>query len=119
MNIAEGIAWLTSQKIAQDGIAVMYSRGETDLAITAIRGRTTWESDETDGSTIRTEAPDYIIEASAIATLDPAMPEPGDQITDGGRIFEVMSPGGEHPWQWADWPNKTVYRIHTKQVDTE
>ena len=115
MNLAGAMTWLKNKSFANEGIAATYVSGATRTALTAIRGRAQWESDGSDGSLVRMESPDYLVRAADIA----GVPSAGDRIIDGESVFEVMSPNQQNPWQWADWPNKTVYRIHTKQVDTE
>ena len=43
-------------------------------------------------------------------------PERGDQITDGGDVYEVLAPVKEDVYRWAD-PCGVTFRIHTKQVE--
>ena len=116
MNIANGIAWLKSQVFANEGASVTYERGSTSATVTAVRGRTEIETDTGLGALIRADSPDYLIQASDLTAFAP--PVAGDRITDSGRVFVATSQYQASPWQWADWPNRTVYRIHTKQVDT-
>lgn len=114
MNLAEAMTWFAAHKFTADGATITYTRGATALSITAIRGRTSYETTASDGTYIRNETPDYLVKAADIATF--TEPTDGDKITDGTSVYEVMSLSGENPWQWADWPNKTVFRIHCKQI---
>lgn len=46
-------------------------------------------------------------------------PEDGDEIIEGDRLYEVMSPTvGEPPWRKSGHEGLTI-RIHTKLVGTE
>lgn len=114
MNLSEAMTWFAAQKYTADGASITYTRGATALSITAVRGRTSYETSSSDGTLIRMATPDYLVKASDITAL--TEPAAGDTITDGTAVYEVMSLSGENPWQWADWPNKTVYRIHCKQI---
>lgn len=117
MNIAEGLVWLSERRFANDALAATYSRGEVDLSITVVPGRTEWESDGDEGAVVRMESPDFFVLVSDLGAL--SRPQAGDQIVYDSSVYEVMSPDGASPWQWADWPNRAVLRVHTKLVDTE
>ena len=111
--------WLKSKLAIGAGITVTYTRSSTSLSITAVVGRTVFNSG-IDGPGLRIEygERDYLITASALASL--GEPQLGDRITEtvGGatRVFEVMQPSsGDPPWRWSD-PAMIVYRIHVKQV---
>ena len=117
MNIAAAVVWLAEQQFEQDGVAAMYTRGETELAITVVPARTTWEQDaSTEGAIVRMDSPDFFIIAADLGAL--TAPADGDTITYDGSIYKIMSPDGAMPWQWATWSSKLHYRIHTKKVDT-
>jgi hypothetical protein len=63
---------------------------------------------------------DYLIRVEDLALGgSPAPPQRGDQIREvvGSEmlVYEVLAPGGEPPWRWAD-PHRQMYRIHTKQI---
>ena len=115
MNISDAQLWLSNRKFTDDGVAVTYARGETSVSTTAVQGRTMWDAVGDVGPIIQVETPDFFVKAAAIVTL--GEPQAGDRITEGSRVFEVMAPqGGGAAWQWANSPNRSVYRIHTKQV---
>jgi hypothetical protein len=120
MNIAGAIGSLTAQKFRDDAVAVTYSRGATELEITAVLGRTQWQGEDSEGITVTMEAPDWFVRASELGAM--GAPQSGDRITAAGAaqgtaVYEVCAPAaGEHVFQWADAPNRVVYRVHTKQV---
>lgn len=118
MNIAQSMAWLKSSMFKHEGVAASYVRGDVELSVTVIRGRSRMEVDSGDGVIVRMESPDYLVRASEIATL--GKPLDGDRIIDDGIVYQVMpADGNDSSWQWADLPNRAVFRIHTKQIDTE
>ena len=115
MNISAAQIWMSNRKFTDDGVAVTYARGATSISTTAVQGRTMWDAIGDVGPIIRVETPDFFVKVSSIIAL--GEPEAGDRITEGSRVFEVMAPsGGGAVWQWANSPNRSVYRIHTKQV---
>jgi len=115
VNISAAQLWMSSRKFTDDGVAVTYARGATSVVTTAVQGRTMWDAMADVGPIIRVETPDFFVKVSSIVAL--GEPRAGDTITEGARVFEVMAPtGGGAVWQWAHSPNRSVYRIHTKQV---
>ena len=114
MNIAEAVDWLSGEMFDNEGVSIVYSRGLTDLSITAVLGRTNWEAEDAEGTTVRADSPDFMVKATDLGAL--TAPADGDEITYDGRTFGVMSPGGANPWQWADGARRSVYRIHTKHT---
>lgn len=116
-TIAEAIVGLAAQQFETDGVAATYTRGVTALAITAVPTRTTWEQDSaTEGVVVRMDSPDFFIIAADLAAL--AAPADGDTITYDGSVYRVSAPSGGPPWQWATWPRKLHYRVHTVKTDT-
>jgi len=120
MNISSAMLWMSNRKFTDDGIAVTYANeaGTTTGSVTAVQGKTAWESDGSDGGPIiKQDTPDWFIKVAAITALLSREPKAGDKITYDGRVFQIMNPsGGGAPWEWANWPHRSVYRIHSKQI---
>lgn len=94
---------------------VTYARGADSVTVAATKGQSRFEvTDDTGTSTLLSE--DFII-APALLVLDgtTVLPEPGDRITDGGVVYEVMAIPGEPHWRYTDQYRHQV-RIHTKIV---
>lgn len=102
---------------AKTGVSVTYRRNADSLVLTAIHGSTTATNETGNGTRIRTNSTDYLIDA---VDLDfgagPVEPVIGDVITDGEREFEVVSLiGSEPPWTWHD-PYSIRRRIHVVEI---
>jgi len=113
MNHATAQEWLRAQSFANDGVAATYARGAVVVAVTLVQGRSQWQTENDEGNLLHADSADFFIVAAEIATI--GVPKSGDKITVGSTRFDVMFAGQDHPWQWADEPNRTTYRIHTKQ----
>lgn len=121
MNISAAQTWMANRKFTDDGVAVTYANeaGTTTGTLTAVQGRTEWESDGAESGIIKQDTPDWFFKVADVETLLSREPVAGDKITYGGRIFQVMNPsGGGAPWEWANWPHRAVYRVHSKQIGT-
>ena len=106
--------WLTPTVQRAAGVEVTYARGGTTLTVTALQGRTVFASQQEGGPRIEFGDRDYLIPATALTVLGD--PQIGDRVTDGGEVYEVLTPGtGEPSWRWSD-PAHSTYRIHTKRV---
>jgi hypothetical protein len=80
-----------------------------------------FQLDDGAGAPIVTQSRDYLIDAAELAIGDERiMPIKGDRIIEsvnGGTFtYEVMGPGDEPVWRWADVYHRTL-RIHTKAVE--
>ena len=93
---------------------VYFRRGAEGRAVCAVVGSTAFRLCDDYGHATRLVTRDFIVPAGAIGFE----PEPGDVVNEGGREFEVLSPGGEPCWRWSD-PYRTARRIHTKQIGGE
>ena len=118
--LARGLHWLQNQRHRHLTQVLRYRRGTEERRVRATIGRTVFRLDLGHGITERIEARDYIITARKLRAFGD--PKPGDQIieTKRGKRYtaEVMAPGGEPAWRWAD-ADRRAYRIHTKHLRTE
>jgi hypothetical protein len=106
-------AALASILDANASVPITYSRGMTTIAgLTAIRGSTPYESNDSDGIIHRTIARDYLMRSATFPFSD--MPRDGDIIKDGEEFYLVHSMTGERPWRYCD-PGQSLLRIHTKK----
>jgi len=95
---------------------ITYRRGEKSASIAAVVGQTTFDQTNEYGVVTSTTSRDFLIAVSDLL-LDgqPIEPARGDQIDDSGRTYEVMAPGDEPHWRFAD-PYRLIYRVHTKEI---
>lgn len=112
--LRNGAAWLTRQIADNASDPITYSRGSVSLSIQATKGTTSFDSEQADGSMIRFESIDYLIEA---ATLIPTMglPQDGDLIHDRDHTYELLALNGAQPFRYSD-RHRTILRVHTKQI---
>lgn len=114
--LGKAAAWLAGQRHAHLTASVVYARGTDSVTLAATVGRTEFEAEDEYGRVVRTVSRDYLVRAQDLVIGgETVLPEPGDRITDGDAVFEVMSPTGEPEWRWSDTIRKTL-RIHTKEV---
>ena len=107
-------SWLPATAKLAAGVTVTYARGGTTATVSALQGRTVFASVQEGGPRIEFGDRDYLILAADLILFgEPAI---GDRVTDGGEVYEVLTPGtGEPAWRWSD-PAHISYRIHTKRV---
>lgn len=126
--LADGIAFLTKQLRAIASQTVTYARGTNSVQAQATFGKKLLKLDDGFGG-IRMEYTDidFMIPSSDldwVALGGNAFPTRGDQVfvtqKDQNRVqvFEVFPFGNEAPWRWSD-PHQSMYRIHTKWINTE
>ena len=124
MDILEaGQQWLAGQLNEHASRLVSYERGNQTVLVKATLGRSLLKLDDGLGN-VRVEwtDADFLIRAEDLVLAGiQVVPERGDviraQIGIENVVFEVMAPGSEPPWRYAD-PSRVMLRIHAKQVDT-
>lgn len=114
--IRSGAAWLADQLKANAGATVEYRRGAASANVTAVVGRSVFESQDQSGVTESWESRDYIIKT---ADFPHAEPMRGDRIVETlgeqAIAFEVVSPRGVPLFHHGD-PFHSTIRVHTKRV---
>jgi hypothetical protein len=117
-----GAAWLIDQLQSHASRTVSYRRGAASVDLLATRGRTEFQATDTEG-TITTEYTDadFLVEAALlILSGSTIVPRSGDRIVETigttVRTYEVLPRGGLMCYS-VD-PMQTVYRIHTKLIET-
>lgn len=105
------------------GVSITYARGVDSVELTAWEGRTLFaiESRQEGAARVQWGDKDYLIVASElILDGDTVTPREGDRITqtlpEGDVTFEVLPPNrGEPAWRYSD-PQRTILRVHVKEV---
>lgn len=99
------------------GVTITYRRAAEELAITAVRGRTTIE-ELTPATSTRADLADWIIEDYADLLTTFTEPQRGDRIEDpNGVLFEVHAMDDEHCFDWVGNARQAI-RIHSVEIDT-
>ena len=111
--------WL--QRMQQQHVSkpVSYHREQQSIELTATIGKTVFDTEDEFGQVQHFESRDFLIPSEQLTV---APPERGDRIhetqTDKTFVYEVMAPGKEPHFRFADAYRRTL-RVHTKLVDTE
>lgn len=115
--------WLHREQTRHLSQTLTYCRGDASVAICATIGRTNHELVDTSGLLTNVQSQDYLILADDLE-LDGEIVEPraGDQIiegdlSEGGRVYELMNPAGGTVWRWCD-NYQTRRRVFTKFIGT-
>lgn len=122
--LAVGQAWLTEKLKTYAGESVLYKRGDDNVAITAVLGRSQGEVVDGDGSAqLKWTDADFLLAAADLVLIgERTTPRAGDQVlrTMAGKVytFEVGALPGLDVWNWAD-EHRTRMRVRTKQVKVE
>ena len=112
--LSDGSAWLVQQMMDHASDSITYSRGAVTVPMQATIGSTAFDSEQADGSMIRFESRDYIVEAAKLVPLM-GLPQDGDLINDGKHTYEALALNGSQPFRYSD-RHRTLLRIHTKQI---
>lgn len=115
--IEQGATWLETMRKQFTASTVVYSRGAASVPLAGTRGRSTFEDEDANGTAITVASWDWIIGTADLVLSDAAtLPLPGDKITVGGVVYEVMSnPNGQAAYGYAN-AFRTQLRIHTREV---
>ena len=108
--------WLEEQRGQYLTVPVTYRRGTSSTTLSATIGKTIFKVLDDYGRYQYIESRDYLINSS-ILILDgkQVLPEPGDEVIEDNRVYEVMAPNHEPEWRYSD-SYRNCLRIHTKNV---
>jgi hypothetical protein len=109
--LADAATWLADQQQAHLATEITYRRGGADLTISATRGASGHQVDQTTGIFSWFDQ-DWLIPASVLTI---GVPLRHDEIIVGSETYKVLPPNGEECWRWSDH-NNTIYRIHSERV---
>ncbi len=115
--LATASAWLDSVNREQVSQSVILKIGAAESAtIAATIGSTDFTEANEEGIVSTFQARDYLI-AVADYAIDGVVlkPEPGQQIVEAGRTYELVSPGDEPCARYSD-ASQLMWRIHTKLI---
>ncbi|HBE68505.1 MAG TPA: hypothetical protein DDW52_10195 [Planctomycetaceae bacterium] len=94
---------------------VTYQRGADSVDLLATQGSTDTENDS-GAVVVQSRSIDWILEAADLLLNETeVLPEKGDRIVVGSRIYEVVDLGGEPCFRWHGRDSLSL-RVHTKEV---
>ena len=94
-----------------------YSRGASSLAVTVVKGSTSWDtSSPYAGVRVGDRSVDFLIPANQLVLSGVQWePERNDEIDVAGVTYRVCPNGdSQQMWTYHD-RDRTIYRIHTKE----
>jgi hypothetical protein len=117
--LQNGLAWLEAQRKTHLTSPMIYRRGGDSAEVPATVGKTVFKVTDDYGRYQHIESRDYLISvADLVLNGTQILPEPGDEIVEGGFVYEVMAPNDEPEWRYSDSYRQTL-RIHTKYIGKE
>ncbi len=119
MNLADISLAVHAAVSTVAGATVTYHRGENSVSVTATLGSSEMITDDGYGTTTPYTSHDFIVRRSSLVIASAIIePKPGDsirRILNGVvHVYRVTTP----PFHPSD-ADLTLYRIHTKFIDTE
>ena len=113
-------SWAHAQLRQATGKMVTYRRGLVTCDLTAVVGRSEFESRGDYGVVTKVESRDYLVAVADLRLDDQQIyPMSGDRIEErfGETVvtYEVMAFGDEPCYRYSD-PGRTTLRIHTKGI---
>lgn len=121
--LEQGASWLNDQRHKFMTSTIVYERGVDSVTLLATIGRTEFEQSDEQGLISRIESRDFVMQrADLVLGGNPVLPKAGDIIKETvgttTYVYEVMAPGGEPPFRYAD-PYRYSLRVHTKYIETK
>ena len=113
--LSDGVKWLLNTLEAYVSRTVTFRRGATSAEITVILGRSEWEQQQSDGSTIRMITRDYIYNGAELPTF--GLPQRGDEIVDEDGAYQILPTAGMQCVRYLD-TRQLGLRMHTKKKGT-
>ena len=100
-------------------VDIVYSRPKTGHSVNLSRvvpGKTPHDVVSEGQLLERLQSRDYLIEVSKLR-LNGAniLPEKGDRITEGSKVFAILSNGVDAQWKYTD-QTRLIIRVHTKEL---
>ena len=115
--IRDGAAWMAVQLRASAGSDVVATRGEQSTTVTAIAGRSVFQSIDGSGVTETWESRDFIIAVEDLPFGDVQRHDKFTETTDAGsRTYAVTAPRGIPIQSYTDAFQQSV-KIHTQRVE--
>ena len=116
--MSTSLAWLSSNMKTHLSETGTIRRGSDETALVDMRiGKTMADVEGGGGITVRTNNSDFLITAADYQINGVAVePDRGDEIDYGGKTYRAMPIAGGEVWRYAENVNRTVLRIHAKEV---
>lgn len=111
--IDAGLQWLNEKRGQFLTRTITYTRGAQSLQLLASRGHTRHRIVDEYGRSVIVLSIDFIFSTDDFGDFE--APAVGDQITDKGKVFEVLSIAGEPHYKFCDQAAESV-RVYTKGV---
>jgi hypothetical protein len=128
-----GNDWLASKMLAVTSTTINYYRADTGtyVSVSAVVGRTSYDVDNGYGAIEKWESRDFLIDKAVLIggqhqgdvwpkrgdkIYESPGPDPGLNDASIQYIYEVMAPGSEPVWEYAD-AYRNLIRVHTKYVN--
>jgi len=116
--MSTSLAWLSSNMKTHLSESGTIRREAIETSSVSMRvGKTMADVEGSGGVTVRTNIADFLITAADYTINGVAVePKRGDEIDYGGKTYRAMPIAGGEVWRYAENVNRTVLRIHTKEV---
>jgi len=116
--MSTSLAWLSSSMKTHLSESGSIRRDDNETPSIDMRvGKTMADVEGMNGVTVRTNIADFLITAADYQINGIAVePKRGDEIDYGGKTYRAMPIAGGEVWRYAENVNRTVLRIHTKEV---
>ena len=112
--LKNALSWLEAQRKKHLSVPVIYRRGKNSVELPATIGKTVFKIQDEYGRIVYYESRDYLISSADLVLKGVVTtPQKGDEIIEGGFVYEVMAPNNEPEWRYSDTYRQTL-RIHTK-----
>lgn len=116
--MSTNLAWLSNKMKTHLSESGLIRRDSAETPSVDMRvGKTMADVEGMNGVTVRTNIADFLITA-ADYKINGIVVEPkrGDEIDYGGKTYRAMPIAGGEVWRYAENVNRTVLRIHAKEV---
>lgn len=99
------------------GGPITYHAGSATIPIAlAVEGSTAYDSEDSEGVKVTARSVDFLLPVADLVVGDQAVePTAGHWIEKGAKKFEVLPLGQEPCYRYSD-PNRSEYRVHTKEI---
>lgn len=116
--MSTSLAWLSGKmKDHLSETGVIRRNGIQTSGVSMRVGKTMADIEGGGGITVRTNISDFLITAADYTFAgDVQEPQRGDEIDYGGKTYRAMPIAGGEVWRYAENVNRTVLRIHAKEV---
>lgn len=113
-----GLDYLAEQLKIHASQSIVYKRGTDQVALYAVSGKTTIQTQDQSGFVIGAESVDFLFLADdLVLNYQRVTPQHGDRIETDRAVYEVHHLPNEGCWKYSDPFGKQI-RVHVKEVGT-